>query len=130
MINQISPDKILVLFDGTCLLCSRTVRMILKHDKRNVFVFAPLQTFRVFDISDHIDSVVVCQNGILYYKSDGILIIAKELGGIFSVLFLGKMLPRKWRDCVYDWIARNRKRWFGVSRTCFVPPPEYQDRFL
>ena len=35
-----------------------------------------------------------------------------------------RILPRAWRDWLYDTVARNRLRWFGKRATCYLPRSE------
>ena len=62
-------------------------------------------------------------------EADG-LEIARRLGGAWKVFYGLKVLPRPLRDGIYDWIARNRYRWFGRTDTCPAPDRDFRDRFL
>jgi predicted DCC family thiol-disulfide oxidoreductase YuxK len=65
-----------------------------------------------------------------FTKSDAALEIARNLSGLWPVLYAFKILPRFIRNPVYDWIARNRYRWFGKRETCWLPSDKWKARFL
>jgi predicted DCC family thiol-disulfide oxidoreductase YuxK len=127
MIPTIPEGKILVLFDGICILCSMAVKLILKADRKKKFVFQALQhsgenqTFETIVVIDH-------QSTLEYF--DAILKIGKVLGGIYSAVAIFKLLPRKWRHSLYIWIARNRFHWFGKRDSCYLPSKDELERFI
>jgi predicted DCC family thiol-disulfide oxidoreductase YuxK len=126
-----------VLFDGECNLCNGAVQFILRRDQRAVFQFASLQSAagrQLLVAADAPallpDSLVLVQNGVLALKSTAALRIARGLRWpwpLFAVFFV---VPRPLRDILYDWIARNRYRWFGKREACMVPTPALRARFL
>jgi predicted DCC family thiol-disulfide oxidoreductase YuxK len=133
-----------VFYDGVCGLCNRAVQFILKHDRLEVFRFAPLQgplanrILRAHGIDpsdlDTIYVAVNCDQGSkerLLARSDGALFVLREIGGIWRVgaLFL-RWLPRRFRDWGYNVIARNRYRIFGRYETCPIPSESVRARFL
>jgi predicted DCC family thiol-disulfide oxidoreductase YuxK len=137
MINL--PDsKKLVIFDGVCNLCNNSVQFIIKHDKKDLFMFAALQSRAGQEIikSFYIDSQAT-DSVLLYSKKDGLsqkstaaLKIAWHLGfpqNLFTVFFI---VPTSIRNWVYDVVARNRYQWFGKSDNCMVPTPNLQSKFL
>jgi predicted DCC family thiol-disulfide oxidoreductase YuxK len=63
-------------------------------------------------------------------QSTAALKVAKDLGGLWPLLYALILVPAPIRDVVYRIVARNRYRWFGRSDTCFVPSIEIKDRFL
>ena len=132
----IPEDKTLVLFDGYCHLCSRTVQFILKHDKQQKFIFGSLQSEagkqirKKFHIPDEIDSVIVIHSGKTFYYSESVFIILKNLGGFRRFFLLFRIIPLKCTDCLYRWIAGKRYRWFRKRATCFLPSADYRDRFI
>lgn len=132
----IPENKTLVLFDGHCLLCSRTVQFILRHDKSKSFVFASLQSepgkqIRTdFYIPEEIDSVIIIHRGKVSYYSESVFVIAKQLGRFWKLFLFFRIIPKKWADRVYRWIAGRRYRWFEKQTSCFLPAEEFTDRFL
>ena len=76
------------------------------------------------------DSIVLLKNGTVYQKSDAALEITRELNGLWSWLYIFKIVPRFIRDFIYNIIARNRYRWFGKQESCMMPTPDLRARFL
>lgn len=124
---SLPEEKILVQFDGICILCSRTIRFIMKADRQGKFLFQPLQNSSG---SQTPESVIVYDGKTTYSHFDAVLKIGKELGGIYSVVGIMRIIPSKWRHSLYLWIARNRYRWFGVRESCFIPSPKDRERFI
>lgn len=130
-------NKKIILFDGVCNLCNRTIQTIIKNDKNDVFRFAPLQSDIGLQIvnergidTKNLDSVVLIEPGVAYYnKSTAAIEIAKHLEK-YSWLRFFKPLPEGFRDLVYDFIANNRYKWFGKKESCMIPTPELQNLFL
>jgi len=126
-----------VLFDGVCSFCNSSVNFIIDHDPSALFRFAPLQseTGKGFLLQSglmdkKIDSIVLIENGKAFTRSTAALRIARKLSFPFNLLALFQMIPPLVRDGVYDWIARNRYRWFGREKSCRIPTPEIRNRFL
>ena len=137
MIN-LPENKKIILFDGVCNLCDKSVQFIIKHDKKNVFRFVALQSDLGKKIIKHIgidttktDSIILYQPGKAYfYKAEAALKIAKELGGIYIVLSLFSVLPNSLSNLIYDWIAKNRYKWYGKKDECMIASAEMKDKFL
>ncbi|HBZ70454.1 MAG TPA: hypothetical protein DEP35_12290 [Deltaproteobacteria bacterium] len=126
-----------ILFDGVCNLCNRTVRFVLARDPAERFAFAPLQSAkgrelltRVGLAQDVRTSIVLVEGERSFEKSDAMLRILAGLSGPWPALALLRVVPRRLRDAVYDWIAANRYRWFGQRAECMLPTPEQRRRFL
>lgn len=126
-----------ILFDGVCNLCNASVQFIIRHDKKQIFRFAALQSafgqrvIENFNLTDkNIDSVILFENNSVQLKSDAALSIAKQLGGIYSLLYVFIIVPKFIRNSVYDFIARNRYRWFGKQESCMIPTPELKKLFI
>ncbi|WP_395045895.1 thiol-disulfide oxidoreductase DCC family protein, partial [Flavobacterium sp.] len=102
----IPNNKKIILFDGVCNLCNSSVQYVIKHDKKDVFRFVPIQSELGQKIIKHIgisqkyiDSVVLYKPGkAYYYKSTAALEIAKSLGGIFTYATIFRMIPSGIRD--------------------------------
>ena len=137
-ISDLPKDKKIILFDGICNLCNSSVQYVINQDTKDVFRFVALQSelgqkiLRHIGIADkNIDSIVVYQPGIAYYyKSAALIEITKSLQGIFHYGLLFKILPISLRDIVYDYIAKNRYRWYGKKESCMIPTPELKTKFL
>jgi predicted DCC family thiol-disulfide oxidoreductase YuxK len=126
-----------VLFDGVCNLCNRSVQLLIRLDRKKVFRFASLQSafakkqLSLYDEPKNLpDSIVLILEDKTFFRSDAILRIAWILGGLWRISVLGYLLPGGLRDYLYDRIAANRYRWFGKRGQCMVPDPELKSRFL
>lgn len=127
----------IILFDGVCNLCDKSVQFILKRDKKAYFRFAALQSDegqeRLKELGkdqSSFSSIVLMENGKVYEKSTAALRIARHLSGAWPLLYGFIIVPRFIRDAVYGWIAKNRYRWFGKKNHCMMPKPEWKERFL
>jgi predicted DCC family thiol-disulfide oxidoreductase YuxK len=125
----------IILFDGVCNFCNGSVKFIIEHDRRDYFRFAPLQSnigqkyAEKFDLSD-IDSIILIEGEKAWTHSTAALKIARNLGGIWSVLYLLIIVPRFIRDFFYRLFAKNRYRLFGKTDQCLIPTPEIRQKFL
>lgn len=131
-------DKVIILFDGVCNLCNGAVNWLIVRDKNDLFRFVPLQSGLGQKITLHIgvdttrvDSIILFQPGLAYYyKSNAALKAAALLGFPWSLWRAFSVFPRPLRDALYDWVARNRYRWFGRKEQCMIPTPELRSKFL
>ncbi|UUV20852.1 thiol-disulfide oxidoreductase DCC family protein [Paenimyroides aestuarii] len=137
VIDKIPEGKQLILFDGVCNFCDETVQKIIKADSKNVFVFASLQSdfgkevVQYIGIKPETDSIVLYQPGIAYYtESSAAIEIAKQLSGWYPLLQIGKIVPAFLRNKIYQYIAKNRYKWYGKKEACSIPPPETRAKFL
>jgi predicted DCC family thiol-disulfide oxidoreductase YuxK len=127
----------IILFDGVCNVCSGAVQFVIKRDKKNIFRFASLQSAEGQKLLAHhklppsdFNSFVLIENDKVYIKSDGALKVAKELNGLWPLLYGFIIVPKVLRDGVYNLIARNRYKWFGKKDSCMIPTPEIMAKFL
>ncbi len=125
-----------LLFDGVCNLCNASVQWVLLHDAKGIFHFAALQSeagqnlLRQHGLNgQNFDTVVLVDAGKLFLRSDVPLEIFRRLGGFWQLLYLFKIVPKALRDIVYNWIAKNRYRWWGRREECMLPRPEWKGRF-
>lgn len=132
-----SPEKNIILFDGVCNLCNGAVNFVIKNEKGDRFRFAALQEgvgpelLDKYDINPaDTDSIVLIENGKAYIKSTAALRIARHLKGLYPLLYFFIIIPVPIRNWVYDWVARNRYRWFGKMESCMIPTPELREKFL
>lgn len=135
MINKSTSH--LILFDGVCNLCNGAVQTVINNDKKQIFTFASLQSITGEKVlienklsTDDFDSFVYLRNGKLFLRSSAALYVAKDLGGFSQLLFIFIIVPKFIRDFVYNYIAKNRYKWFGKQESCMVPTPELKSRFL
>jgi predicted DCC family thiol-disulfide oxidoreductase YuxK len=127
----------IVLYDGVCGLCDRSVQLILRNDRRGRFRFAALQSqagralLQKFGLPpEALDSVVLVEDGRAWRKSRAALRIAKRMDAPWPLLWPLIIVPRPVADFVYGLIAKNRYRIFGKLDACMIPPPEVRARFL
>lgn len=126
----------IVLFDGVCNLCSGSVQYILERDKKKIFKFSSLQSEKGISLVSQyelfgVDSIVCIQDDKAYVKFKAVQTIAKELGGGYTLLFwMSKLMPTFLGNKLYDFVARNRYRWLGKKEACWLPSPEWKERFL
>ncbi|WP_318640668.1 thiol-disulfide oxidoreductase DCC family protein [Flavobacterium ardleyense] len=138
-IEEVTVVKKIILFDGVCNLCNRMVNYVIERDKKDDFRFVSLQSETGISIlkkiglyGNNIDSIVLYEPGVAYfYKANAALEIAKSLGGIYSILgYVLNILPDSILNFGYDFIAKNRYKWFGKQDACMIPTAELQSKFL
>lgn len=126
--------KQLILFDGVCNFCNSTVNFIIKKDKKDQFRFASLQSEIgqgfVGDLPSNTDSIVYVRNQKVLIKSTAALYIAIDLGYPFKLFAIFRLIPTSWRDSCYDYIAKNRYRWFGKTDHCEIPTEQSHKKFI
>ena len=127
----------IILFDGVCNFCNRTINIILKYDKDAYFQFAPSQSNAAMGIMQQfgleqqaITSVILIDNEKVYTKTDAVIQIANRLSGWPKIVRFIKFIPKPIRDFAYDLIAKNRYALFGKRASCRIPDASIQDRFL
>lgn len=131
-------DKKIILFDGVCNLCNGAIQFIIKRDKKDTFRYAALQSEigeqliaeRAIDTTK-VDSIILIEPGIAYFtKSDAALHIGQGFGGFWKVLVIFTWIPKAFRDVIYDFVAKNRYKWFGRKDACMIPTAELKAKFL
>lgn len=135
---DLPAGKKIILFDGHCNLCESSVQFVIKHDTNDQFRFVALQSDLGQKIISHIgingkniDSVVLYDPGVAYYyKSNAALQVAKNLGGLFHLGTVFKIIPTSLRNILYDYIAKNRYSWYGKKQSCMIPTEELRSKFL
>lgn len=115
----------IIFFDGECNLCNFYVQFILKHDKKNLFQFASLQSEFGRDFSKkhklhtpEFDTVIYMKDNEIFIHSNAVLQIAKILGGWFYPIYFLRFIPENVRNKTYNYLAKNRIKWFGKSESC------------
>jgi predicted DCC family thiol-disulfide oxidoreductase YuxK len=132
----------IVLYDGVCGLCNHLVQFLLKRDTHDRFRFASLQSefannlLRRHGADPHdLDTVYVVRDyGLpsqsLLARSDAVLYMLTQLGGLWKLAGVGRVLPKAFRDAIYKIVARNRYRVFGKHESCMLPEPKHRAKFL
>jgi predicted DCC family thiol-disulfide oxidoreductase YuxK len=139
-------EQPILFFDGVCALCNGFVDFMMARDRRGRFRVAALQgetamAMRAMEAqppvrapaegySDPLRSFLLWDRGRWFRKSDAALRVVAGLGGAWRLAGLWLWIPRVLRDTVYDFVARNRYRWFGKREACRMPTPSERDRFL
>ena len=138
LIDTITKNKKLILFDGVCNLCNDAVLNVIRQDKKDIFLFTALQSKTGKNIINElgininkIDSIILYIPGENYFiKSEAAFKIANEFQGAWKLIQIFKVFPVLLTDFFYDFIARNRYRWFGKKEKCMVPTKKLNSKFL
>lgn len=136
MTIETPPQKPIIFFDGVCAMCNAFVDVIIRIDRKQIFLFAPIQGTTAQELLPPLGdnpkewSMVYMDETGIYRQSDASLMVYKRIGGIWGLLGLLWYVPRFIRDPVYRFIANNRYRWFGKKETCRIPTAEERVRFL
>ena len=131
-------DRVFVVFDTDCVLCSRWASFLLRHerDQRMIFVSAwsstglTLATTHALSRADLHLTYLVIENGRPLTHSAAALALLRRLKAPWRWLGTLAVVPKPLRDRLYSWVARNRYTWFGHKDRCFVPPAGVQQRFV
>lgn len=135
--NDILKNKTILLFDGYCNLCHSSVLFVLKHEKKQEIYFTSLQSKIGLEILNYYsidplktDSLVLIEKNKAYVKSTAALHLSRHLKGIFPFAFALLIIPVFMRNLVYDFIAKNRYKWYGKKESCLIPDQKMATRFL
>jgi predicted DCC family thiol-disulfide oxidoreductase YuxK len=130
-------ERPIILFDGVCNFCNGSINFLIRQDKKDVFRFAPLQSqtgqklLAQYQIQKKgFESFVLLQDGKAYQKSTAALKVLKQLPWYWKALKVFWIVPAFLRNSIYDFIARNRYKWFGKKETCMIPTRAVRNRFL
>ncbi|GAA0349133.1 thiol-disulfide oxidoreductase DCC family protein [Bacillus horti] len=130
-------NKPILLFDGVCNMCNSLVQFVIKHDKKEIFYFASLQSEagkllleRVGLAHIDMDTFVYVDHSRAFIKSSAALRVFRDLGGWWRLLYIGIIVPRVIRDGIYEQVAKRRYKWFGKKEECMLPTPQQRKRFL
>lgn len=136
-LQELLQGRDVIVFDAVCVLCSRFFRFVLKHDKQARFSFATAQSdvgaslYAALGLpSDEFDTNLVIINGNIYQRLDAFNHAMIHLGGIWPLLSVARILPKRLKDFLYYRIARNRYRLFGKFETCMIPDKDVKACFL
>lgn len=131
----IDEKRTIVFFDGVCGLCNSIVDRLINLDREQVLYYSPLQGETSLQWNIHTgevepDTIKVLYNGTIYEKSDAVISLLKVLGKPYSLLRIFAVLPRSFRDYMYDTVAKHRYRMFGKKESCRLPTPDERKFFL
>ena len=135
---DLPKNKKIILFDGICNLCNSAVAIVIKQDKKNTFLFAAIQSKKGKEIIDYleidivkIDAIILYEPGVSYeVKSTAALKIMNDFGQFWQLTKLLWIFPKGLRNLVYDFIAKNRYKWFGKKEACMIPTNDLKSKFL
>ena len=139
MISKVPTDKQLILFDGVCNLCNSSILYIIKRDKKDKFLFAPLQSevgiafINEFNLNtDKTDSILLYQpeERKIYDKSTAALHVARQLNFPTKFMSIFLVVPVFIRNWVYNFVAKNRYKWYGKKDNCMIPTQELKSKFI
>ena len=129
--------KAVILFDGVCNFCNAAVNFVIRYDRRDHFRFAPLQSGagRALQMEYGVDAgalstFVLVENGKAYGRSTAALKVARRLGFPMNMTYAFIIVPGAVRDMAYNFVARNRYKWFGKKEACMVPDERVRRKFL
>lgn len=136
-VPKFTDDRAVLVFDGYCVMCSGFMRFIMRKDQRHYFRLLPAQsplgealyTHYGLKAGDY-DSVLLIEDGQVRVKWDASLAVFEGLGWPWKLAMIGPVLPTFLANPLYDFIARNRIKWFGRREICMLPTAESQARFL
>ncbi|HLR15685.1 MAG TPA: DCC1-like thiol-disulfide oxidoreductase family protein [Bacillota bacterium] len=126
----------IILFDGDCHFCNKSVQFIIKRDPKAIFSFAPLQgptgerLKKEYELPSSSDSFILIENGHMYEESTAALRVAKQLKGMWKLSYVGIIIPKPIRNGVYRIIANNRRKLLRKEGPCPIPTPEMKNRML
>lgn len=127
----------IVLFDGECNVCNKSVQFIIKRDPKNLFRFASLQSdagkhlLQTYDAPTDLSSIVFIENDRYYVKSTAALRICRHLHGLWKFASLLLVIPKPIRNVCYNIIAKNRHKLLRANKNyCMIPTLEERERFL
>jgi predicted DCC family thiol-disulfide oxidoreductase YuxK len=130
-------QKPIILFDGICNLCNSSVQKVIKNDPGGKFMFASLQSepgqelLRKYQLPrNDFNSFVLIMHDRPFTRSSAALLVARQMKGLWKLLYGFMIIPKFLRDGVYNLIANNRYKWFGKQDTCMLPTPDLRARFL
>lgn len=130
-------SKKIVFFDGHCSLCNSLVDHLMKLDSKGELNFASLQGQTAKEIlanqvvlSSDPTAIVYFRSGSIYAKSSAVFHILSDIGGLWKVTGILEAVPVSIRDPIYDWVAKNRYKWFGKTDSCRRPTASEEGRLL
>jgi len=129
-------NKNIVFFDGECGFCNFWVQWILERDKKDKFLFCSLQSGfgqkflmdRGLETTQFNTLYLLKSDGQYLIKSRAVFEIANLLGGIYSILKIGALLPKTLGDGLYDVVSRNRMK--ISAQKCFLPDQNQRKKFI
>lgn len=136
-VPRFPDDHSVFMFDGHCVLCSRSIDIILRYDRMKRFRLLPAQSALAHALyihygldPEHLQTNVLLIAGRALFKSEGSIRLAMGLGFPWRLAVVFRLLPRRLADAFYEWVAKNRCRSMGCCSTCYLPRAVDRDRFI
>jgi predicted DCC family thiol-disulfide oxidoreductase YuxK len=133
----LAPPRPLIVFDHVCVLCCGFVQWVIAHDRRELFLFTPAQGSLGRALYEDLgldpanfETNLLVVGDTAFASMDAFIEVAARLGGVYGAARLLRLIPRRLRDRLYRFIARNRFRLFGRRDTCWLPDPAISARVL
>lgn len=130
-------DRPIVVYDGHCALCSGWAKFLVRHDRNEKFRLLAAQSDLGHAIYEHYaldpedyETNILIADGMAFFKSEARIRMGEGLGFPWSLVAVFRIFPLKTRDACYEFIARNRFRFFGRRETCFLSPENDKSRLL
>lgn len=129
-------EKNIIYYDGHCVMCNGFVQLLMNIDRHDAFFFAPLdgptaKKNKILEQVGNVDSVVLQKStSAIYTKSDALFEIISILGGVWQLINIFKVLPKRINDIFYDTIALNRKTLLGTKKSCRLPSIKQRAKLL
>jgi len=136
-VPDFADDRPVIVFDGHCVFCSGWAGFVLRHDRAGRYKLLRAQSglgaalYRHYGLDpvDYQTNILLADGGI-WLKSEGSIRMAEGLGLPWSLVGVLRLMPRRLRDALYELVARNRFRIAGRREACYLPPPDFAERFL
>jgi predicted DCC family thiol-disulfide oxidoreductase YuxK len=135
-INEILKKQPILLFDGECGFCNKSIKFFLSHEKNKAMHFAPLKSIvgkelqAYFEIEEKTDSVILIKDHSAYIKTCAVLRVMPYMKGLWPLMVVFVVIPPFIRNAIYDIIAKQRMKIFGRVENCALLPKEDKERFL
>jgi len=128
-------EPMVLFFDGVCGLCNGVVDFVMRFDSQAKIKFSPLQSDYAKSklpkaLTDQLSTLVVLKDSQIWTQSQAVFIIADQLGGLFKLLLVFKILPKTFNNKIYDLISKSRYPIFGKKESCRMPTVEEKARFI
>jgi len=137
MAQTTADNHPILLFDGVCNLCNGVIKFAIKRDRNAHLHFASLQSepakvlMRQHGLDENqLKTFILIENGKAHTRSTAALRLARHFTGLWPMLYIFIIIPKPIRDAVYNFISKNRYRWFGKEESCMIPTPDISARFL
>lgn len=125
---QPKPEARIIVFDGICHVCTGGARFLRRLRIEPPFQIIPMQSAagRALLVEYGIDpedpvTLLVLDQGQRFTESDASIHVIAAAGGLWRMIHIARLVPRRWRDALYGLLARNRYRWFGRRSACYLP---------